>query len=80
MTDEHRSGAEEFAAKAIAGDGVLGNYLVIAEMVKEDGVSLNFAVADGMPPWTIIGMLQSVMSMVDVASFDYLEDFGEDET
>lgn len=71
MNEEQRHGAEEFAANAINHEGILGNYIVIAEMIHEDGVTLNFAVSDNLPPWTAAGMLQSVASMIDIASMDY---------
>ncbi len=76
---EDQPGAEEFAANAIGGEGIVGNYIVIAEMMHEDGVTLSFAISDNMPPWTAMGMIQSVASMIDVATYGFAEVPEDDE-
>ncbi len=78
MDEEQGIGADEFAAKAIDGNGVIGNYVVVAELINEDGTTLVFATSDKLTPWTADGMLNYVSKMLDASMFDYVEDPEEE--
>lgn len=83
MNEEQRLAIEDFAAGIAGNGGILGNYIVIAEVMHEEGVSLSFAISENTAPWVVSGMLQSVAGMIDIASYDFDEPTepppGEDE-
>ena len=71
MSDEGRKPTmDEFAAEAIeSAGGVIGNYVVIAEVVYEEGATLSFAMSEHLPPWTAKGMLMSTLEMLNFSSY-----------
>ncbi len=79
MDDDNRAEIEEFVARHVRGGGVLGHYIVIAEVVDSDGITLNFATSRNVSPWTAIGMVETVLDMMSIGSMDR-DEYGGDET
>lgn len=66
--DERRKpSVDDFAAQAIdSTGGVIGNFIVVAEVVYEEGTTLTFATSEHLPPWTAKGMLGATLEMLSL--------------
>ena len=60
---------DELVTGMLKGNGVVGSYVIIAEVVHEDSVSLQIAASDNTPPWTVIGLLSSALDIASATTF-----------
>lgn len=60
---------------------VLGNYVIVAELVYPDRVELQIAPSEGTAPWTIKGMMMDALDFCKTSIFleEFVDDDGEDE-
>lgn len=68
MPDEERKpSVDDFVAdKMDHRGGVIGNFIVIAEIVYEEGSTLGFSTSEHLPPWTAKGMLAATQEMLSL--------------
>lgn len=81
MEDEHEpTDLDEQVALLLNSDGgVLGHYIVIAEIVYPTHVQLQVTVSGGMSPWTARGMLdQALEEVVEASHHAMFHPFPED--
>ena len=78
MPDEQRKpSVDDFVADKIEHrGGVIGNFIVVAEIVYEEGTTLGFSMSEHLPPWTAKGMLATTLEML---SLPYGEDMDFEE-
>lgn len=48
---------DEFVWEKIPKDAILGSYLVLTEVLTEDGIHMVVTAREGTQPWTAMGML-----------------------
>lgn len=48
----------------VARGGLLSNYMIIAEVMTDEGFDLRVAASASMTPWTALGMLQFAKGIV----------------
>lgn len=65
---------DEMVNETLGQGGVIGNYVIVAEVIYDDGIDLQFALSDGMPPWLAKGMLMSILESFGAAPPDMWED------
>lgn len=69
--------AENFVRKVVPETGgIIGSYVVVAEVIHEDRSELQVSVAEGTAPWSALGMLQIGADML--VSAQYEEEIEED--
>ena len=54
---EETSDFEDFVWDQLPEGGILGSYIVLAEVLSEEGVHLLVSASEGTQPWTAMGML-----------------------
>jgi hypothetical protein len=50
---------------------IVSNFILIAEIVEEEGQSLSLAISDSMTPWLAYGMLNGAMGMVSSGEYQF---------
>ena len=76
---------DQFVANHLAGDedleeGVLGNFVIVAEIIYPDGAELRVAPSEGAPPWLVSGMLDQAHDVVKSgAAYEEIISFIDDE-
>lgn len=78
MENPDRAGKIDALAAELVGPGVLGNYVVIGEVVDANGMDLRVVVSSGLAPWTAKGMLVTALDILD-AQVPRADDEYEDE-
>jgi hypothetical protein len=58
---------------------IVSNFVLVCEVLTEDGSELSIATSDSMTPWLGNGMLQSAMSMMQGTNDMMFFDEGEEE-
>jgi hypothetical protein len=56
-TSDETSDFEDFVWEQLPEGGILGSYIVLAEVLSEEGVHLMVTAREGTQPWTAMGML-----------------------
>lgn len=58
---------------------IISNFVLVCEVLTEDGSELSIATSDSMTPWLGNGMLQSAMNMMHGANDMMFFEEGEEE-
>lgn len=66
MENPDRASRIDAFASQVVGDGVLGNYVVIGEVVDDSGIDLRVIVSPGLAPWTAKGMIATALDVIAV--------------
>lgn len=61
MNDE----AFESVVHQVVGDNLITHFLVILEVMTEDGLDLRIASSDNLTAWTAVGMLEMASSLIN---------------
>lgn len=67
MADNEESsldGLFEQLVREILPSTVISNFLLVAEVVNEDGTDLNVTVSSSLTPWLALGMIRSAEEMI----------------
>lgn len=62
--EERTDPADEFAAALLPTGGVMGAYVLVAEVVTDDRTTLQVSTSGGTAPWTIMGMIDAAAHIV----------------
>lgn len=54
----------------VVGDNLITHFLVILEVMTEDGLDLRVASSDNLTAWNAVGMLQMATSMIHANPLD----------
>jgi len=57
-------GLFEQLVREILPSTVISNFLLVAEVVNEDGTDLNVTVSSNLTPWLALGMIRSAEEMI----------------
>lgn len=63
MADDDQAAFEEIIRGAMPGR-VISNYILICEIMSNEGSELSIATSDSLTPWLGTGMLQSALDMM----------------
>ena len=55
---------DEFVGTLLPAGGVIGSWVLVAEVVTDDNVSLQVSTSRMTPPWSIMGMLIAAEGIV----------------
>ena len=58
---------------------IISNFVLVCEVLSEDGSELSIATSDSMTPWLGSGMLQSAMNMMQGTNDRMFFEEGEEE-
>lgn len=58
---------------------IISNFILVCEVLSEDGSELSIATSDSMNPWLGTGMLQSAMNMMHGTNDMMFFDEGDEE-
>ncbi len=64
MEDGSLDGLFEQLVREILPSTVITNFLLVAEVVNEDGTDLNVTVSSNLTPWLALGMIRSAEEMI----------------
>lgn len=62
--DGSLDGLFEQLVREILPSTVITNFLLVAEVVNEDGTDLNVTVSSNLTPWLALGMIRSAEEMI----------------
>ncbi|MFZ9715948.1 MAG: hypothetical protein ACO3CH_00635 [Ilumatobacteraceae bacterium] len=62
--DGSLDGLFEQLVREILPSTVITNFLLVAEVVNEDGTDLNVTVSSNLTPWLALGMIRSAEAMI----------------
>jgi len=62
--DEHMQEVFEQMVRDILPSTVITNFVMIAEVVNDDGTDLSLTVSSNITPWLAMGMLKSAEEMI----------------
>jgi|LakMenEpi03Aug12_release.lakeMendotaPanAssembly.Ray.scaffolds.fasta_scaffold49203_4 hypothetical protein len=62
--DEHMQEVFEQMVREILPSTVITNFVMIAEVVSDDGTDLSLTVSSNITPWLAMGMLKSAEEMI----------------
>lgn len=63
MSSEFRD-ADDFVGEVLDRGGLIGDYVLAAEVVYDDHVELQIGLSRGMSPWKAVGMLDSTSDII----------------
>ena len=52
-------------------DALVSNYIIVAEVVSEDGTDLQMLLSDGITPWLASGMLEFASDMLFTGQHEF---------
>jgi len=61
-------------------NGLMTSYILVAEVIAEDGVDMHVAISDKMTPWKAAGMLSYAQDFAAVETWNGRRETGEEET
>ena len=64
IEDGSLDGLFEQLVREILPSTVITNFLLVAEVVNEDGTDLNVTVSSNLTPWLALGMIRSAEEMI----------------
>ena len=64
QNDEHMQEIFEQMVREILPSTVVSNFVMIAEVVGDDGTDLSLTVSSNITPWLAMGMLKSAEEMI----------------